>query len=242
MFKNVSTNSPQFPLNKCFNSAVACILMLNTLTGGIYEERFDKIYEEKLWGANEENEGFSGGGSLLENVRPYYNYLKKFLQEHDIKSVVDVGCGDWTFSKHVDWSGIQYTGVDVVGAVIEKNKAKYGADNIHFIHGNFLETDLPSADLLICKHVLQHMPNEDIFDFIELLPNYKHCLVLNAMPIGQVNVDHQVTDKFPFWEDRGIDLTLPPFNVIGNHVLIYPQGANSSGMDMVTHIVNPDLK
>lgn len=205
-----------------------------------YQERFQKIYQEKLWGVNEEDEGFSGGGSLLENALPYYEYLVKFMRDHQIKSVVDLGCGDWTFSKHIRWDGIEYIGFDVVESVIEKNIQKYSTPNIRFIHANFLSFPVPKADLLICKHVLQHMPNKDVFAFLELLPHFKHCLILNAKPHNDTNVDYPEEKQFPFWEDRGIDITLPPFNVKGKRVLAYPQLINSSGIDVLIHVDNTE--
>ena len=211
---------------------------LNQLVAGEYEERFERIYREKMWGANDENEGSSGGGSSLENARPYYEYLTKFLREHKIKSVVDLGCGDWMLSRYIDWTGIDYVGYDVVGSVIDKNIQKYGSDTVRFVNANFLNIEIPAADLIICKHVLQHIPNKDVFCFIKLLSKYKHCLILNAMPMGQENIDHPVTAEFPFWDDRGIDLTLPPFSIKGKHVLKYAQECNASGMDLLTHIDN----
>jgi len=222
-------------LNQLF---ICTLLGVMPLFSGNYEERFDRIYSEKMWGTDESGEGFSGGGSLINNAYPFYEYLVEFLREHEIKSVVDLGCGDWTFSKHVDWTGIDYIGYDVVESVIEKNIQKYACDHIHFVKANFLEEELPPADLLICKHVLQHMPNEDVMQFVCILPKYKHCLILNAKPIGNKNIEHTITETFPFWDDRGIDLTLPPFNVTGKHVLQYSQKINSSGVDLVTHIEN----
>lgn len=84
---------------------------------------------------------------------------------------------------------------------------------------------------MICKHVLQHMPNRDIFSFIKLLPKFKYCLILEAAPEGEKNIDYPVQDTFPFWEDRGIDITLSPFYVRGSRVLEYSQPWNKSGLD-----------
>lgn len=212
------------------------LLAILPLFADLYVERFEKIYQDCLWGVNGENQGYSGGGSDLENVLPYYQYLTQFIQDHQIQSVVDLGCGDWTFSKWIDWKGIDYIGYDVVGSVIEKNRETYGSDHIHFIQANFLSEEIPPADLLICKHVLQHMPNRDVFAFLKLLPKFKHCLILNARPIGDENIDYKVGELFPFWEDRGIDLTLPPFNIPGEKVLEYPQPSNQSGFDLLIHV------
>lgn len=219
---------------------IVCLLAVFSLYSqeeDLYEKRFVTIYRDKLWGVNEENEGYSGGGSDLENVRPYYVYLTNFLREHDIRSVVDLGCGDWTFSRFIDWTDIDYIGYDVVDSVIQKDQARYGSSHIQFIHANFLNEEVPQADLMICKHVLQHMPNQDVMAFLKLLPKFKHCLILNAAPTEEGNQEHLIRDVFPFWEDRGIDLTQAPFNVKGAKVLQYSQPSNQSGFDLLIHVV-----
>ena len=43
------------------------------------------------------------------------------LQPSDV--FVDVGCGDWQFSRLIDWSGIDRRGIDVSWALI-KNIAR----------------------------------------------------------------------------------------------------------------------
>lgn len=98
--------------------------LLNSLIGGPYEEKFERIYQEKIWGSSEEDDGFSGGGSLLQYAFLFHEYLTRFLQDHQIRSVVDLGCGDWTFAKWINWRGIDYIGYDVVGSVIEKKQCK----------------------------------------------------------------------------------------------------------------------
>ena len=41
-----------------------------------------------------------------------------------IKSVCDIGCGDWQFSQYIDFKGFKYTGIDCVKSVIDENKKK----------------------------------------------------------------------------------------------------------------------
>lgn len=224
-----------------FIKSIFLVCGITQLFSDEYKERFERIYREKMWGINEEGKGFSGGGSLLESALPYYEYLIKFMRDHNVRSVVDLGCGDWTLSKYIDWRGIDYTGYDVVEFVIEENIKKYASDNIRFFCANFIEVEVPAADLMICKHVLQHMPNRDIFSFLKLLPKFKHCLILNAMPLDGQNIEHEILKEFPFWDDRGIDLTLPPFNVKGERVLKYKQEVNSSGFDILTYIKNSEV-
>ena len=85
-------------------------------------------------------------------------------REKKITSIVDAGCGDWEFSKEIDWGGASYLGVVISSVVIEK-LGRYATDKIQFRVGDITE-ELPAADLLIVKDVLQHLPNSLIEKFI----------------------------------------------------------------------------
>jgi SAM-dependent methyltransferase len=135
------------------------------------------------------------------------------LKEHHIQSVVDFGCGDWEFSKVINWDGISYTGFDVIAKLIDRNGIIYGNDHIQFYKADGLDIDLPRADLLICKDVLQHLNNEDVHKFITQIYKYKYCLITNDL--GEEN------DNIVRGQTRGLDLTKPPFNVSGVKVLRY---------------------
>ena len=69
------------------------------------ESVFTRIYDIGLWGRNEEGRGFSGSGSRAENAASCLSYLREFIKKNEIKTVVDLGCGDWTFSRNLDWDG-----------------------------------------------------------------------------------------------------------------------------------------
>ena len=69
------------------------------------ETQFEEIYLKNKWLYG------SGEGSLPEHTRGYVAVLQKFLREHCITTVVDMGCGDWQFSKLMDWSGITTMGL-----------------------------------------------------------------------------------------------------------------------------------
>src|SRR5438874_2181300 len=115
--------------------------------------RFEEIYAQNEWVHG------SGEGSLEVHVKGYVAVLERLLINLKIRSVVDMGCGDWQFSRNVNWGLRRYQGFDVVPSIIFNNRYAYGSDNIEFqlYSGNPLE--LPSADLLIVKDVLQHLSN-----------------------------------------------------------------------------------
>ena len=179
---------------------------------------FTHIYQKAIWGKNTDGKGSSGGGSLERATVQYRDFLQHFLKEKKIKTVVDAGCGDWQFSRLVDWSGIEYIGYDIVGSVIENNIKKYGSSALIFIHGNFLSIDLPSADLLLCKHVLQHLTNADIISFLPQLKKYKYCLITNQVnprTLSGSNKDIRAGGG------RKLDLTKSPFYLDGQKALNY---------------------
>lgn len=200
------------------------------------EEVFTRIYDHGIWGVNEEGIGHSGGGSTVESSKKYMIFLQNFLKRHNIKSVVDVGCGDWEFSQHIDWSGIDYTGVDVVESVIARNNEKFGCQTIRFLHGDSTQMNLPKADLLICKDVMQHLMHEDIFNLCAQMPKYKHCLFTNDVdPSTSTSLNDVMCPRGP---TRQLDLTRAPFFIRGEKVLTYNSDKGAT-VKQVLHVFSP---
>jgi hypothetical protein len=170
---------------------------------------FNRIYAEGTWGKDVAGKGTSGTGSTLEITREYRAYVEDFIRTHNVKSVVDAGSGDWTFSSAIDWNGASYLGVDIASDVIATVRTKYEKGNIRFQVGDITD-DLPAADLLISKDVLQHLSNELVQDFVRhnlRTGKYKWAILTNDR--GSNNSD--VTSG----GYRAIDLAAPPFNVRG---------------------------
>lgn len=178
------------------------------------EKVFTQVYDSDVWFSK----GTSGLGSRVENTKQYMDFLQAFLKNNNVKSVVDVGCGDWSFSKYIDWSGAFYSGYDIVKSVIEENKKLYSHPNRLFVHGDALTSDLPQADLLICKDVLQHLPHVDIFTFLKQLSKFKYCLIMNDVDFDtETSLNNDVVKG----DYRSLDLTKKPFDIKGAKVLTY---------------------
>lgn len=118
-------------------------------------------------------------------------------------SVVDAGCGDWDFSRLIDWGGARYLGIDISNVVIERLKT-HRSDRFEFQMGDITE-DLPPADLLICKDVLQHLPIELVNKFIRnnlKKGKYRWALITNDALAAGGNKDTNTGDY------RRIDLSM----------------------------------
>lgn len=180
------------------------------------QERFEEIYARNEWGHG------SGEGSLIAHTEAYIQFINQFLGERSIESVVDMGCGDWQFSKYISWGSAKYVGFDVVKSVIERNCQAYSTDTITFSHYSGNPSDLPGADLLIVKDVLQHLSDEEVLRFIPFLRNFRYALLTNCVdPKGPtVNRDIQTGGC------RYLDLRLPPFNLEARQVFEFSKTTN----------------
>lgn len=166
--------------------------------------RFEEIYDNNDWGHG------SGEGSLDIQTVGYREFIQDFLANKKITSVVDMGCGDWQFSQLINWSEGTYQGFDVVPSVISANNEKFAQGNVSFELYSGKPADLPAADLLIVKDVLQHLPNQTVIEFLPHLSKYKYALITNCTNPQQ---DDAVNDDILIGDCRPLDLRLPPFNL-----------------------------
>jgi SAM-dependent methyltransferase len=182
---------------------------------GLFDDRqnvpsvFETIYQRGVWG------GGSGAGSAPQNVRAYMSFLQAFLNNNPIRSVVDIGCGDWQFSQFINWGDRSYLGVDVVASVIQANEARFNRPNFEFLCANPLNEafDPPSGDLLLMKDVLQHLSNANVKKLLELTKRFRYALITNAY--ARTNDDCENGDTRP------LDIREEPFD-LKQAVLIYP--------------------
>lgn len=183
------------------------------------KERFEEIYANNEWVSG------SGEGSLPINNLGYVVFIENFVKSNSIELVLDLGCGDWQFSKDIRWGSAKYYGYDIVSSVISTNKALYSTENVIFTlySGDFL--DLPPADLLIAKDVLQHWSNETILQFLPILSRYKYALLTNCVnPTGETINTNVIDGGF-----RYLDLRLPPFSLNAIEAYHFRQHRNVLG-------------
>jgi SAM-dependent methyltransferase len=139
-------------------------------------EIFSRIYKEHEWGGVSR----SGPGSDPELLRLYLQQLVAFIKEKKISSVVDIGCGDWALAGKIDWTGIDYTGIDIVPELVNRLNSTFGSDTIRFICADVSNADLPSAELCIIKDVLQHLSNASVHSFLnKLQKQFKYAVITN---------------------------------------------------------------
>jgi hypothetical protein len=154
---------------------------------------FTNIYESAIWGDNQHKEykGTSGGGSDVDyNIITYIPFLKKFISDNNIKTVVDLGSGDFRCGPLIyDSLDIQYFGYDTYGKVVAYNSSIHSPPKYNFTHMDFhtKKEEIISGDLCILKDVLQHWTMEEIYTFLDYIvtnKKFKYILICNCC--GQV--------------------------------------------------------
>ena len=194
---------------------------------------FNRIYADGTWGRDVGGRGTSGTGSTLAITQEYRAYIEDFIETHGVTSVVDAGCGDWGFSSAIDWGDASYLGVDIASDVIAAVRARHETGRIRFQVGDITD-ELPAADLLISKDVLQHLSNDLVRKFISnnLRPGkYKWVILTNDRGRGNPDV---ASGGY-----RAIDLAAAPFDVRGLADLPITFGGESTKITSLLDLTHP---
>jgi len=126
------------------------------------ESTFTGIYKNNTWSSDE---SASGTGSEMATTLEVRERLPVLIQNYEIKSVLDIGCGDFNWMKTIVHHIDNYTGVDTVKDIIDNNNKLYGVPGIRFIHRNILELDwefFSGFDAVILKDVLVHLSFKNV--------------------------------------------------------------------------------
>lgn len=179
------------------------------------KKAMEQIYDKKLWG-NNDAEFYSGFGSHNpELVEPYIKVAKEFLMSFEKPiSVCDLGCGDFNIGSQLFKYTKNYIGIDIVENLINYNKVKYKADNLKFQCLDISKDDLPKADCVILRQVLQHISNAEVQKIIEKLLGYKYVILTEHIPKVDFipNKDIISGQGIRLKKQSGLDLLKSPFN------------------------------
>ena len=121
---------------------------------------FNDIYQRDYWRLG--GESSSGPGSRREWTRGLQRELPKLLARLGVSTLLDLGCGDFNWMREVDLGVDLYIGADVVFDVVLENRLRYGSARRRFVYRDLTRHPLPRADLVLCRDVLIHFPDEDL--------------------------------------------------------------------------------
>ncbi len=175
-----------------------------------------QVYKNNLWGSNASN-FYSGEGSHLpELVNPYIEAVTSFLTAFKNPLVVcDLGCGDFNIGQQLVKHTKTYIAIDIVPDLIAYNKTIFKTPNLEFKCLDIAVDDLPSADCVVLRQVLQHVSNTEVQKIVQKLAYYKYVILTEHLPEGNFmpNKDLISGQGIRLKKQSGLDLLVAPFNL-----------------------------
>lgn len=209
-------------------SVYALLHWVQTIVGppddGLQAHRnFDRIYNEGSWLRGDSESLGSGTGSTIVGNVAFVERLSELISEYDVRSIVDVGCGDFEFMNGVDLGDAAYHGWDVSATAIDlaRRQPISGEVNVEFSVSG-ADQQYEPADLLVVKDVLQHLPLEAGLRIVSQLHKYKIAVLVNDFDETMRNEDTDFSTGLPMVPGgyRSIDVRRAPFNLTCEHMLL----------------------
>ncbi len=179
-------------------------------------ETFSTIYREQLWGRAVGQGFYSGTGSEDEFAVPYAGALQRFLGQHGIRSVTDLGCGDFRVGRRVSALVDQYNGVDCVPELVAHLNATETRPGLSFHCLDLTSSPLPPAGAALIRQVLQHLSNQEISRVLKQCADYPFIIVTEHLPAGYCpcpNLDQLHGPDPRLVAGSGVFLDQPPFSL-----------------------------
>lgn len=167
------------------------------------KEAFTHIYNNKTWVGHWETR--DGYGSTLEYTVTIRETLPPLLKKYKIKSMLDASCGEFTWMRTVDLTGVRYIGGEIVAEKIEKLRQDFPQHE--WLNMDITEDKLPDVDLWMCRDTIFHFPHEYVKKTLQNFINSKiEYLLISSHP----EVDNQ--DIGSFGDFNFINFDRAPFN------------------------------
>ena len=131
----------------------------------------EKRKYEKVWSNQEYRNSPSPGDVLLKRL-PVLNWI----DSHEVKSVLDVGCGEGKLLSKIKWHN---PNIEVAGMDIAENAIDFRLKDIFRYGCAWVEDGYTQHDAIFCTDVLEHIPEEKIptvFDLFKKNAN-RFCFV-----------------------------------------------------------------
>jgi|TARA_B110000483_G_C18084831_1_gene499556 2-polyprenyl-3-methyl-5-hydroxy-6-metoxy-1,4-benzoquinol methylase len=186
-------------------------------------DKFNFIYKSNYWKSNIEGSR-SGRGSDLDSTLEIRRDLKEFISEYDIKSILDIPCGDFYWMRSINLEKINYYGADIVEELIESNKKNFNKQNIKFDVKDIVNDDLPTVDLIFSRDCYVHLSDKEITQSLQNVINSKSKFF--ATTIFLENFDNKTSNFADNW--RPLNITKHPFNVKDPEIILNDSNLSQS--------------
>ena len=129
--------------------------------------------------------------------------------------VCDLGCGDFNVGKALVSYTKKYIAIDIVKDLIEYNQQTFKEENLEFHCLDIAVDDLPPADCVILRQVLQHISNAEVQSIVDKLYQFKYAIITEHVPEGNFipNKDIISGQGIRLKKQSGVNVLAAPFNL-----------------------------
>lgn len=175
------------------------------MEGKTTQEHWDALFDRQRKIKPDGKSVWLPKGDVYRHSGKLVEELPRLFKELDIKTFIDVGCSDYYFQQTVDWSGVDYLGLDIVQDMVDENKKNY--PGVNFDCKNPIIDPLPKSDMIFIRNVLLHTSLKECQRIIENV-KASGSRYLMASTVRDLEVNNETSH---IWVVRR-NLQLAPFN------------------------------
>lgn len=166
---------------------------------------FTEYFVNNYWSSTESK---SGGGSTIKQTKTLVQEFDILLVDLDIKSILDIPCGDYNWMQKVKMPNVKYIGADIVKPLIKDNKEKFKLrENVEFKIINIICERLPKSDLVFVRDCFVHLSIDEINKAIKNIKKSGSKYLLTT-----TFINHKINKESVDGEWRTLNLEEFPFN------------------------------
>jgi hypothetical protein len=176
---------------------------------------FNSIYKSNHWNKSkklDKDQSYSGPGSTTNSIQTnnLILELQKFFEENNIKSILDAPCGDCAWIKKIFEMNIEYTGIDIVDDLMNKNKLTFKTyDNVKFYCKDLTEyNEFDGYDLVLMRDFFIHLPLPIIKKILENLKE-SSCKYFAFNNYDGADLNKEIS----IGQHRKVNMLIEPFNL-----------------------------
>jgi SAM-dependent methyltransferase len=189
--------------------------------GSKRDDVFRSIYANNHW---KDLESASGPGSSLKKTSRIRESIPAIIRKYEIKTMLDIPCGDFNWMKTVELGNVKYTGLDIVPEIISKNNEQFASPLRSFVVADLVKSQLEKVDLIFCRDCFVHLSYQDIMDALQNIKrsNSKFLLTTTFTEHDNFNI---VTGNW-----RPVNLQKKPF-ILVSPIEIFSEGEEGDNRD-----------
>lgn len=192
--------------------------------------------EFSRFGANEKalgrRESASGPGSSLEASVATRRLLRMCIDEMEVRSILDLGCGDWNWMREVSLrsqsgSPVTYRGWEAEESLVSELNAEFGNETTAFSCADIVVEEFPKVDLILARDVLFHLPTEMTLRILEKVRESTGLFMSTSFPGVLENTGIESYNDIDDWGFYKINLNVMPFDLVENLKVSFLEEGNS---------------